>query len=1251
MGAEDAQPNGVNSGQSFVVFGSSEGAFGSVLELSSLDGNNGFAINGITAGDNSGISVSGAGDVNGDGIADLIVGADGADPNGSAAGQSFVVFGSSEGAIGSVLELSSLDGSNGFVINGIAGSDFAGTSVSGAGDVNGDGFDDLIVGADGADPNGESSGQSFVVFGSSEGALGSVLELSSLDGSNGFALNGIAPDDSAGIAVSGAGDVNGDGFDDLVVGANGADANGSDSGQSFVVFGAAPPPAIADQTILEDGTTGPLSFTVEDLDTPLDELVVTGSSSNPDLVPDDNIVITGDGGDRTVTVTPTADQSGNATITLTVSDGELEASETFELTVSSVNDAPSFELPTAPDQLVNEDSGLQTIANFATNISPGGGTDEAAQILSFTLESDNAALFDVQPSIDPTTGTLTFTPSEDATGTTTVTVSLSDDGGTANGGSDTSSEQTFDITLAAVNDAPSFELPTEPDQLVNEDSGLQTIANFATSISPGGGTDEAAQILSFTVESDNAALFDVQPSIDPTTGTLTFTPSEDAAGTTTITVSLSDDGGTANGGSDTSSEQTFDITLAAVNEAPSFELIESADITVDEDSGPQTIANFATNISPGGGLDEADQALTFTLESDETANQTVVFVLADNDTLFEVQPSIDPVTGNLTFTPAANENGSAEITVTLSDDGGTANGGSDTSLSQTFNINVTALNDAPSFELPENPDISVDEDSGLQIFSFATNITPGGGSDEALQELSFNLSNDNEDLFALQPTLNPDSGNLTFVPAVGATGVATVTVSLSDDDGTPNGGSDTSPTQTFTIAVNEIDEFLTGDGGDNLLDGDTGNDTLDGSTGIDTLLGGSGDDLLISEGLDSLDGGSDGISGDTADFSIASAAVIIDLDVNSAGFVGTPSQPGNLLDSLPNDVAVDGVTPVENRLAAVNDIENAIGSAFDDGLFGNNEINRLEGGAGDDIIDGFLGNDVLSGGEGVDTLQFSGLETGVEVDLNQQVTAEEFTAIASGAIAATAFAAVGGAGNNVLSGFEHVSGSSSADDILGDAGDNQLMGNGGADTLLGSAGNDTLIGNGSRDSLNGGGGGDLLQGDGGLDSLFGAGGADTLVGGVGSDLLAGNSGSDSLVGEAGRDSLTGNGGQDTLDGGAGMDTLAGSGGADLLSGGSSDDLLLGGSGADTLFGGSGNDTLTGGNGADTFVITDGGTERITDFQNGTDQLGLDGIGFGAIAVISVGNNTLLEVEATGQNLAVLENIAAQTITAADFVTL
>ncbi|NKI36598.1 DUF11 domain-containing protein, partial [Wenzhouxiangella sp. XN79A] len=220
--------------KSYVVFGSDSG-LPNPFNLSSLNGSNGFVVNGETAGDRSGYSVSAAGDINGDGIDDLIIGAPYAETDGIVSGRSYVVFGSNS-AFAATIDLSLLDGSNGFVLNGEMADDQSGRSVSAAGDINGDGIDDLIIGAYGADPNGGLSGRSYVVFGSDTG-LPNPFDLSTLNGSNGFVLNGEAAGDYAGWSVSAAGDVNGDGIDDVVIGAFGADPNGSSSGRSYVVFG------------------------------------------------------------------------------------------------------------------------------------------------------------------------------------------------------------------------------------------------------------------------------------------------------------------------------------------------------------------------------------------------------------------------------------------------------------------------------------------------------------------------------------------------------------------------------------------------------------------------------------------------------------------------------------------------------------------------------------------------------------------------------------------------------------------------------------------------------------------------------------------------------------------------------------------------------------------------------------------------------------------------------------------------------
>ena len=225
------------------------------LDLGTLDGTSGFRLDGAAAGDGSGQSVASAGDVNGDGYDDLIVGASLADPNGSSSGASYVVFGKASGFATS-LDLSTLDGTTGFRLDGAAAGDLGGGSVASAGDVNGDGYADLIVGARRADPNGlYNAGSSYVVFGKASG-FSATLDLGALDGTTGFRLDGAAAGDASGYSVASAGDVNGDGYDDLIVGARDADPNGSYSGASYVVFGKASGFAADLALSTLDGTTG-----------------------------------------------------------------------------------------------------------------------------------------------------------------------------------------------------------------------------------------------------------------------------------------------------------------------------------------------------------------------------------------------------------------------------------------------------------------------------------------------------------------------------------------------------------------------------------------------------------------------------------------------------------------------------------------------------------------------------------------------------------------------------------------------------------------------------------------------------------------------------------------------------------------------------------------------------------------------------------------------------------------------------------
>jgi len=372
-----------------------------------------------------------------------------------------------------------------------------------------------------------------------------------------------------------------------------------------------------------------------------------------------------------------------------------------------------------------------------------------------------------------------------------------------------------------------------------------------------------------------------------------------------------------------------------------------------------------------------------------------------------------------------------------------------------------------------------------------------------------------------------------------------VTVSLATGTGTGGDAQGDTLANIESLKGSGLDDTLIGGVGDNILTGGNGDDyLLDLSGGNDTLNGGDGDDRMQGSGGANIYDGGDGT--DEVRYNNSGAAVVVSLGVG-----------------LANGGDAEGDT--------FANVENLVGSQFNDILIGDDGANRLEGFLGDDTLAGGLGADVLWGGLGFDTANYSDSAIGVDARL---------FSTGSG----------GTAEGDTLIYIERIVGSQFNDTLIGGGASVRLDGLNGDDILFDYSANATLIG---------GNGNDFMQGGIGGDTYFGGSGTDTVsfanaVGAVTANLATG----------------TGSGNDAAGDAYTGVENLLGSANSDTFIGDGNDNNLNGQGGVDFLLGGLGNDTLTGGAGVDLFQYdaTVWGFDIITDFQNGTDFIDLRGSG-------------------------------------------
>jgi hypothetical protein len=532
----------------------------------------------------------------------------------------------------------------------------------------------------------------FIVSGPSHGTLGPIGALT---------CAGAAPRTcSANVTYTPDDDYNG--FETFSFKASDGTSESNPAPVSMLVVPVNDAPVATDETrtMSEDG--GPLSID-------FGALVSDGETSDANLSYDithpDPAKGSLGGEGSTRTFTPAANFNGTVNIDYTPADrgdpdncsaanppcaaARIGAQKTVSVTVDAVNDTPSF--TKGPDQTKDEDTGAQTVDDWAT--ASTSGPNESGQTVDFEVTNDNNGLFAAggQPSVAPN-GTLTYTPAADKNGSAAVTIKARDSGGTENAGQDTGAEQTFIITVGAVNDAPGFQKGAN--QTVNEDEGAQSVPNWATGIFAGP-ADESGQQLTFQLTNNNTNLFTAggQPAID-TSGKLTYEAAPNANGTATVTVKLHDDGDTANSEVNQSAEQTFTINVGAVNDAP----VARADTTTaDEDTKLVIPSSDIVGNDDEGANNESSQTLTIT-EVFDGAHGTLSL---GSD-------------GNITFTPEADFSGDATFRYLVCD-----NGSPSKCSVQRAAVNVTAVNDAP---VAEDQSVTTNEDTAREVTLSASDV-------------------------------------------------------------------------------------------------------------------------------------------------------------------------------------------------------------------------------------------------------------------------------------------------------------------------------------------------------------------------------------------------------------------------------------------------------------------------------------------------------------------------------------------------
>ncbi|GAB4278289.1 MAG: hypothetical protein Fur0025_04740 [Oscillatoriaceae cyanobacterium] len=936
------------------------------------------------------------------------------------------------------------------------------------------------------------------------------------------------------------GDFNGDGKLDIVAG----NYNSSDVSVllNTTIPDTTPPTVTIEQATgqTDPATTSPISFTVTFSETVTGfdaaDISFTGSTAGGTLTP----TITGSG--TTYNVAVAGMTTSGTVVPSVIANAATDAAGNPSVASTSTDNTVTYNtIPTVSNitKTGNEDSNI----TFAT-----------ADFTAVFSDVDNDSLNKIQITTLPTNGTLqlnggnvtlsqeillasipnlTFTPTADFNGSSSFTWNGSD------GSNYATTDATANLTIAAINDAPSF-TNAGNQTLTNWTNTTQTIPNWANTFVFGPTNENTQTVADFLVNvTSGNTLFTTLPDI-ANDGTLTYTPNG-TPGTATVQVQLKDNGGVANGGVDTSAAATFTITV------------------------PPPTVNLSVNTTTGTEAGTTAITLTATAQGAVVGNQTL----------------------NLALT-------------------GTA---SDADFSGTIPAQITIADGSSGGQVTLNvADDLIDEGDETATFTFS----------------------------------NPTAGIV-----LGTTTAQTITITDNDTAGitvTPTAGLTTTEagvTATFTVALNTQP---TADVTINLSSDNTAEGTIDKTSLVFTTADWNTAQTVTITGVDDLVA-----DGDIAYNIITAAATSTDAKYNgmnaadvavsnsdndsptgggtTPGGSGSP-QPPLLTPSLPNGSAIIDNTPGIGLVEPVG------------------RMDVIEGG-GEDIYELLLATKPTAN---VDIAIITDGKTTANVDL------VSFTSDNWNIPQLVRMSAVD---DNVVEGF-HTSNvrlvATSLDgdynnfpigDIIVSIADNENVGwvrsFANPTNLMASGGDDNLVGSARGDIINARGGNNVVDG------------------GAGDDVLLGGNDADYITGGAGLDQILSGPGEDYVDGGDDDDVIFAGTGSDRLYGGAGNDKLFGEQGNDYLVGGAGVDTLTGGAGRDAFAIGNGQggmtvamADVITDFVIGEDvidliaPLGYDGVAISDGTGLYAGD-ALVQNALTGEFLARLQAVDARSLTRSDFV--